>query len=247
MKIKLAVASALLSLGVSMASAAPLVPNEDNDGVPDLNDAVNLLTGSAFGSNADIASLKIDDLLDQAFILNTLSTPIVGLTAANSNTLGYYSDLGTGAVQNSTGTTVGSTFGFTGDGSNGNPFTGAEFSPDPGAAPVGFYLQSDNGSVVNTFFSQDALNPGGIDHMIAYDLSSLGPISVWANFGGDVREVVFEVPVLIGWEDILGGGDADYDDAIYLVDATPIPLPAGGLLLLTGLAGLAAARRRKKS
>lgn len=42
-----------------------------------------------------------------------------------------------------------------------------------------------------------------------------------------------------------GAPDRDYDDMIVQIDIQAIPLPAGGLLLLTGLAGLAAARRRK--
>lgn len=42
-----------------------------------------------------------------------------------------------------------------------------------------------------------------------------------------------------------GTPDEDYDDMVVRIDVQAIPLPAGGLLLLTGLAGLAAARRRK--
>ena len=42
-----------------------------------------------------------------------------------------------------------------------------------------------------------------------------------------------------------GAPDLDYDDMVVQIDVQAIPLPAGGLLLLTGLAGLAATRRRK--
>lgn len=46
-----------------------------------------------------------------------------------------------------------------------------------------------------------------------------------------------------------GGGSPDdnHDDIIIRVDVAPIPLPAGGLLLMGGLAGFAALRRRKKA
>lgn len=39
--------------------------------------------------------------------------------------------------------------------------------------------------------------------------------------------------------------DRDYDDMIVRIDVQSVPLPAGGLLLLTGLGGLVVARRRK--
>lgn len=42
-----------------------------------------------------------------------------------------------------------------------------------------------------------------------------------------------------------GGNDDDLDDMVIRIDVAPIPLPAGGLLLIGALAGLAALRRRK--
>lgn len=47
--------------------------------------------------------------------------------------------------------------------------------------------------------------------------------------------------------DDIAQGDRDFDDLALRIDVAPIPLPAGGLLLITGLGGMAALRRRKKA
>jgi hypothetical protein len=41
--------------------------------------------------------------------------------------------------------------------------------------------------------------------------------------------------------------DLDYDDLAFSITATPVPVPAGGLLLISGLGALAVARRRKQA
>ena len=54
---------------------------------------------------------------------------------------------------------------------------------------------------------------------------------------------------VIGFEDILGGGDEDYNDAIFAIRGiTAVPEPVTMTLLATGLAGMGGAgafRRRK--
>lgn len=47
------------------------------------------------------------------------------------------------------------------------------------------------------------------------------------------------------FDDSGAGNDSDFDDMVVRIDVAPVPLPAGGVLLLTALGGLAAARRRK--
>ena len=47
--------------------------------------------------------------------------------------------------------------------------------------------------------------------------------------------------------DDIATGDRDFDDMVMRIDVATVPLPAGGLLLLSALAGAAAMRRRKKA
>jgi hypothetical protein len=230
----------------STASAAPLVPTENNDGLPDLNDAVEKLFPTlTFASNTDIAPLKISDGIDQLFKVSSDKVPLVGLTAGNSNTLGYYDDPGTGSNRFSTGTAF-SGFGFLGSGVSGDPFPGVELIPSPGNKTIGFYLESVSGSGTNTFFSEPGLNSDELDHLIAYDLSILGSISVVADFGSGETTVNFANPVLLGWEDLVGGGDNDFDDTIYLADVTPVPVPASIFFFGAGLLGLGCMIRRNQ-
>lgn len=68
---------------------------------------------------------------------------------------------------------------------------------------VGFFLTADgaNGGT-NTYYSIDSLNPDGIRHIaIATD---------------PVTEEIY-----IGFEDLYGGGDQDYNDLVFTVTATP--------------------------
>lgn len=44
-----------------------------------------------------------------------------------------------------------------------------------------------------------------------------------------------------------GRGDNDFDDMVLAIDVAPIPLPAAGWMLLAGVGGIAAIRRRRKA
>jgi len=223
--------------------------NDHNDGSPDLYQAVNTVIGSSYTSNSDI-----DDrytAADEVFFGNgSHSIALIGLTAGNGNTLGYYTDIGTGAAKNEVLGPV-SGFGYTGQGTNSDPFTGAQFNHTGNFA---WYLESTSGSSTNTYYSEASLNTADerLDHMMTFALPELNGTSTYVDYGSGATSYTFENAFLIGWEDLgLSNGvlgDDDYDDMIYLVDFRPISVSEPGtvLLLCGGLFGVIAARRKAK-
>lgn len=49
------------------------------------------------------------------------------------------------------------------------------------------------------------------------------------------------------FDDSGSADDRDYDDMVVRIDVAPVPVPAAGFLLIAGLGGLAALKRRKKA
>lgn len=93
----------------------------------------------------------------------------------------------------------------------------------------GFYL----GTPLGTYYSHEVLNPDGFDHFLLFDTSDN---SVGALLGADI---------VLAWEDLFGGGDGDYNDAVVgITDVRPIPEPATLALMGVSLVTLIAARRR---
>jgi hypothetical protein len=218
---------------------------DNNDGEPDINDAVNLLIGApTYDRNFELDPFFIDP--DTAFKNAEDSfVALIGRTASNLNTIGFYTDLGTGNVKTPLITDSG--FGFTGSGTSGDPFPGAVLNGSLSVGQeFGFYLESNT----NTFFSQAGIpaNADAFDHMMVFDLTDdLQGFSIWVDFGpsGVLEKELFN-PILVVWEDKVGGGDEDYDDMIYLFGrVNPIPEPTTMLFLGSGLLGLVVAGRKK--
>lgn len=229
---------------------------DDNDGLPDINDAANLLyslarLGSPFGRNHNLDPLFVssDEIWQE---LGGGTVALIGLTAGNSNTIGVYTDLGVGSVRtNVLGPNSG--FGFVGGGTVGSPFPAGLTGLSLGQ-PYGWFLNSFNGASNTLFFSEPFLNSdSGIDHLMTFDMSALASTTIYINLGsGAVPFTLGSSTFLLGWEDLpfdgTAAGDDDYDDMIYLITNAPrdTPEPSSLGLLVLAFAGVALARKRSR-
>lgn len=101
----------------------------------------------------------------------------------------------------------------------------------------GFYL---NVQGQGTFYSDTSSNADGVDHLYAYQ--GTGTAFLTGELAG---EFFSRQDYILAWEDLLGGGDGDYQDFVAVVqDITPVPLPTAVWLMMSGLVGLAGVSRR---
>jgi hypothetical protein len=223
---------------------------DNNDGIPDINDAINLILGLAPN---DTGYMENNEDVDDRFVEpdyvwgpsdgGEITILLIGLTAGNSNTLGFYSDLGIGDNRTSLLGPI-SGFGFKGKGTAADPFGYGTTMSLP--SQFGWYLQSNN----NLFFSEPGLNTqDNLDHMMTFSLPELNQETFYYLSGGETKEVSVSDAYLLAWEDLMNGGDNDYDDMMYLVAnvaPTPTPEPGTVFLLGSGLFGLVVYGRKRK-
>ncbi len=102
------------------------------------------------------------------------------------------------------------------------------------------------------------LNSGAVAYVdLKFFTNNLGGNDYIDNDGGiasdprlhmafsDIRNAVGDVTSVYAFFGD-GAGDQDYDDMVVRFDIAPVPVPAAGVLLLTGLAGIGAFARRRK-
>lgn len=219
--------------------------NDENDGIPDLHDAVNQILGTSYTANEQLDDRFVEP--DSIFTATGQhSVALIGLTAGNTNTLGFYTDTGVGANKTDLLGPI-SGFGIPHSGTSADPYTAASFNF---TGDFGWYLQSNS----TTYYSEADLNDGGWDHMMTFTIPELNGQTLWIDTGAGAFEYTFTNAFLIGWEDLPYNqstgqlGDDDYDDMMYLVDFKPVtevPVPMTGLMFGTALLGLGFLRRRK--
>lgn len=87
---------------------------------------------------------------------------------------------------------------------------------------------------IGPFYSDKSMNPNGLGHVYAADF---------------VADGLIPSGIAVGFEDLPGGGDFDYNDEnfvfVNVANAAEVPEPASIALLLAGVAGFAASRRVK--
>jgi len=224
--------------GVQGAEGGPPTPNWDQDKGPDLYEAANRLANTSFLSNAELDPLYVK--LDAMTKTRGATIALISRGTGAVNELGYYTDLGQGAVT----TTL--FHDIAGAGWFGPSYPAATFPAGTGSS-FGWYLGSDvdaDGLIDRVAYSEN-MTWEGLDDVMSYYLGDIEPFSATVN--GTETVLDFDNAFLVGFEDgTEGGGEGDYNDVILVIEpSAPVPEPATLLLVGIGTLGLCVRRRRQ--
>lgn len=238
----------LLILSVFLFSANAMA-------APNYSAIESILNGIAVDGNIDlnVATDAIDDRLDSYWEVTgagiSAATFIIELAGfAGTNTLGIYDASNPSnkvtLFDGTDGAGAQTVISIKSDGSVYKNFkdTGVNFANNL----FGYYLDATAGMGDNLsiFFSDTSLNADGIDHMLAYR----GTNSEYVALPGCMPGLWTSDEYVLAFEDLLGGGDLDYDDLVIMVESVktkPVPEPGTMFLLGSGILGLAGIRRKR--
>jgi len=190
------------------------------DYLPTLNDWIDQTLGETVSLD-NISSYSLDPSQLTLTTASDVRVYFIGEGAGYKNTLGFYTD---GSNDITTGDAqlifpnVTSNVSYMNATDLSNASANINFPLVPGdfvdlgtmdaGTELDFFLIADGASGGTNVYSTDAsLNPDGIDHVVAY--------------------AVEDSPyLLVGFEDLFGGGDQDYNDVLFAIDIGSVNVDA---------------------